>query len=184
MQDRLPGIVGSQYGPVERSMSGNDDAGQMSAWLVLSSLGFYQVCPGCGGRNEYVLGLPLFSHVEVSLPSTSSSTVDCDTLPEGSSRGNCKTTTMDDEIILIIDAIRNNDSTTDRYIQLVTWNGCTYDCAFFPHEMLAAGGHLTVYLGPEPMKTWGGDGYKCMDRYVYRSDDVDISKMSDKIPIC
>ena len=35
---------------------GNEDVGQMSAWYILSALGFYQVEP-CGGR--YVLGSPL-----------------------------------------------------------------------------------------------------------------------------
>jgi putative alpha-1,2-mannosidase len=37
-------------------LCGNEDVGQMSAWYVLSALGFYQVEP-CGGR--YVLGSPL-----------------------------------------------------------------------------------------------------------------------------
>ena len=37
-------------------LCGNEDVGQMSAWYVLSALGFYQVEP-CGGR--YVMGSPL-----------------------------------------------------------------------------------------------------------------------------
>ena len=37
-------------------LCGNEDVGQMSAWYILSALGFYQVEP-CGGR--YVLGTPL-----------------------------------------------------------------------------------------------------------------------------
>ena len=37
-------------------LCGNEDVGQMSAWYILSALGFYQVEP-CGGR--YVLGSPL-----------------------------------------------------------------------------------------------------------------------------
>jgi predicted alpha-1,2-mannosidase len=43
---------------------GNEDCGQMSAWYVLSSMGFYQVCPGSG---EYVLGTPLFDEVTINL---------------------------------------------------------------------------------------------------------------------
>ena len=58
------------YPFTERGLAGNEDAGQMSAWLVLSSIGFYQVCPGCGGANEYILGMPQFSHIEISLPKT------------------------------------------------------------------------------------------------------------------
>ncbi|MBR1682096.1 MAG: GH92 family glycosyl hydrolase [Bacteroidaceae bacterium] len=37
-------------------LCGNEDVGQMSAWYILSALGFYQVEP-CGGR--YVIGSPL-----------------------------------------------------------------------------------------------------------------------------
>jgi predicted alpha-1,2-mannosidase len=44
--------------------SGNDDCGQMSAWLVLSAMGFYQVCPG---RPEYALGTPMFRKVVIHL---------------------------------------------------------------------------------------------------------------------
>ena len=39
-------------------LCGNEDVGQMSAWYILSALGFYQVEP-CGGR--YVFGSPLVS---------------------------------------------------------------------------------------------------------------------------
>jgi len=43
---------------------GNDDCGQMSAWFVLSALGFYPVDPVSG---VYVFGSPLFDRVEVQL---------------------------------------------------------------------------------------------------------------------
>lgn len=43
---------------------GNEDCGQMSAWFVLSAMGFYPVCPGNG---EYVLGTPLFDEVKIHL---------------------------------------------------------------------------------------------------------------------
>lgn len=38
-------------------LSGNDDAGQMSAWYIFASLGFYPVCPG---SPFYVLASPSF----------------------------------------------------------------------------------------------------------------------------
>ncbi len=38
-------------------LCGNDDCGQMSAWYVLSALGFYPVTPG---QNLYAIGSPLF----------------------------------------------------------------------------------------------------------------------------
>lgn len=43
---------------------GNEDCGQMSAWFVLSAMGFYPVTPGAG---EYVLGTPLFDTVTIHL---------------------------------------------------------------------------------------------------------------------
>jgi predicted alpha-1,2-mannosidase len=43
---------------------GNDDCGQMSAWFVLSALGFYPVDPVSG---IYVFGSPLFDRAEVRL---------------------------------------------------------------------------------------------------------------------
>jgi predicted alpha-1,2-mannosidase len=43
---------------------GNDDCGQMSAWFVLSSLGFYPVDPI---EAVYVFGSPLFERAELQL---------------------------------------------------------------------------------------------------------------------
>ncbi|WP_242126690.1 GH92 family glycosyl hydrolase [Sphingobium sp. Sx8-8] len=54
-QERLKQIVDSQYKPTPDGLAGNDDLGQMSAWLVFTSLGFYPVAPGSG---EYVIGRP------------------------------------------------------------------------------------------------------------------------------
>ncbi|WP_303008015.1 GH92 family glycosyl hydrolase [Coprobacter fastidiosus] len=44
---------------------GNEDCGQMSAWYILSSMGFYQVNP-CNG--VFVFGSPLFDEVSITLP--------------------------------------------------------------------------------------------------------------------
>lgn len=43
---------------------GNDDCGQMSAWYVMSAMGFYQVTPG---HPVYAIGSPLFESVTVRL---------------------------------------------------------------------------------------------------------------------
>jgi len=44
---------------------GDEDTGSMSAWYILSSLGFYSLCPG---KPEWVLGAPLFQKAEVRFP--------------------------------------------------------------------------------------------------------------------
>jgi len=44
---------------------GNEDCGQMSAWYIFSSLGFYPVFPASG---EYVMGSPLFDKATINLP--------------------------------------------------------------------------------------------------------------------
>lgn len=64
-QARLKQIVTSQYQPVPGGLSGNDDLGQMSAWLIFTSLGFYPVTPGSG---EYVIGRPFVDHAVLHLP--------------------------------------------------------------------------------------------------------------------
>ncbi len=57
-------VLTEQYFDGYEGLSGNEDVGQMSAWYVLSSLGFYQVEPA-GGR--YVFGYPNFEEVTLNL---------------------------------------------------------------------------------------------------------------------
>ena len=51
---------------------GNEDCGQMSAWFVFSSMGFYPVDPICG---RYEIGSPLFSEVRMHLANGKTFTV-------------------------------------------------------------------------------------------------------------
>jgi putative alpha-1,2-mannosidase len=64
-QARLNQIVKSQYKAAPDGLSGNDDLGQMSAWLVFTALGFYPVTPG---SNEYVIGRPFVDRAGLTLP--------------------------------------------------------------------------------------------------------------------
>jgi len=57
-------ILTTQYRTGPAGLAGNDDAGQMSAWYVLSAMGFYSVTPGTG---QYVLGSPLFREATIHL---------------------------------------------------------------------------------------------------------------------
>ena len=47
-------------------LAGNEDCGQMSAWYVLNSMGFYSFSPG---NTTYSIGRPIFDEVEINLPS-------------------------------------------------------------------------------------------------------------------
>lgn len=64
-QELIRKICTTQYLDKVEGLCGNDDCGQMSAWYVLSALGFYPVNP-CGG--EYVLGAPQVAKAAISLP--------------------------------------------------------------------------------------------------------------------
>jgi predicted alpha-1,2-mannosidase len=64
-QERLKQIVDSQYRPAPDGLVGNDDLGQMSAWLIFTSLGFYPVAPA---SNEYVIGRPFVEEATLHLP--------------------------------------------------------------------------------------------------------------------
>jgi predicted alpha-1,2-mannosidase len=63
-QERIHQIINSMYRNATDGLCGNDDCGQMSAWYIFSSLGFYPVCPG---SNEYVFGAPSIDKAVLSL---------------------------------------------------------------------------------------------------------------------
>ena len=56
-------ILDTEYLNVPGGLSGNDDAGQMSAWFVFSAMGFYPVAPS---TPYYYLGSPLFEKITVT----------------------------------------------------------------------------------------------------------------------
>jgi putative alpha-1,2-mannosidase len=55
-------IMNREYHDVPGGLSGNEDAGQMSAWYLFSSLGFYPVCPV---SPYYVIGSPSLDRVQI-----------------------------------------------------------------------------------------------------------------------
>ena len=63
-QERVRMICETMYGPGVDGLCGNDDAGQMSAWYLFSSLGFYPVSPGSGW---YDLGSPVVRSASIRL---------------------------------------------------------------------------------------------------------------------
>lgn len=61
---RVAEIVRRFYRDTPDGIVGNDDAGQMSAWLVFATLGFYPAQPA---RGEYVLGVPLVDRATLQI---------------------------------------------------------------------------------------------------------------------
>ncbi len=57
-------IMDTEYLNSPGGLSGNDDAGQMSAWYVFSALGFYPVCPA---STQYMIGSPTFKKAVINL---------------------------------------------------------------------------------------------------------------------
>jgi predicted alpha-1,2-mannosidase len=59
-------VLTTLYNNTPEGICGNEDTGQMSAWYVFSSLGFYPMDPVSG---RYQLGAPLFDKATIKLPS-------------------------------------------------------------------------------------------------------------------
>jgi predicted alpha-1,2-mannosidase len=57
-------ILAEEYSDGPGGLSGNDDAGQMSAWYVFAAMGFYPLNPV---SDEYMLSVPLFEYVNIKL---------------------------------------------------------------------------------------------------------------------
>ena len=63
-QELVDSVFQSQYANRPDGLAGNEDCGQMSAWYILNSMGFYQVCPG---KPVYSIGRPVFDQAVVNL---------------------------------------------------------------------------------------------------------------------
>jgi predicted alpha-1,2-mannosidase len=123
--DRVRRIMKDLYSSKNDGLCGNDDCGQMSAWFVLSAMGFYPVNPADG---RYILGSPLLDRATIRL--------DPKYYPNAK-RG-----------IFTIRAL--NNSPTNLYIQSATLNGQPLDRSYFTHADLAAGGELVLQMGDKP----------------------------------
>ncbi len=64
-QELADSVLRWQYHAAPDGLSGNEDCGQMSAWYILNSMGFYQVCPG---DPVYSIGRPMMDRVQINLP--------------------------------------------------------------------------------------------------------------------
>ncbi|WP_430927234.1 GH92 family glycosyl hydrolase [Polaribacter marinivivus] len=72
-QEKVHQILTELYTNTPDGISGNEDCGQMSAWYIFSSLGFYPVTPA---SNQYIIGSPLFNKATINLENGKSFTVE------------------------------------------------------------------------------------------------------------
>jgi predicted alpha-1,2-mannosidase len=117
------------YG-VGNAYLGDEDQGQMSAWLVMASLGLFQTDGGARVNPIYEIGSPLFAKTEIDL---------------GERFGRGKKFT-----IIAKDASPNN-----MYVQKATLNGRVLNSFNFPASELLKGGSLVLQMGPQPNTKWG-----------------------------
>ena len=92
-------IMRTEYGNVPGGLSGNDDAGQMSAWYVFAAMGLYPVCPG---TPYYMIASPSFPEVTLR--------------PEGGKPFTIRTSGGSEENIYIRRATLNGRPYTRNYI--------------------------------------------------------------------
>lgn len=63
-QEKIDQIMQNLFNNTPDGICGNEDCGQMSAWYIFSSMGFYPVSPG---TNEYVIGKPCLEEARIRL---------------------------------------------------------------------------------------------------------------------
>jgi predicted alpha-1,2-mannosidase len=72
-QERVRMILPKMYKPTPDGLGGNDDTGQMSAWYIFTTLGFYPVAPGSG---QYAIGSPAIQKATIHLAGNKTFVVD------------------------------------------------------------------------------------------------------------
>ena len=63
-QAKVREIAAKEYDASPGGLDGDDDCGQMSAWLLFTAMGFYPVNPASG---EYMIGSPMFQEISLTL---------------------------------------------------------------------------------------------------------------------
>jgi predicted alpha-1,2-mannosidase len=124
-------IIERYYGyGIGNAYLGDEDQGQMSAWLVMAKLGLFQTDGGCRVDPVYEIASPLYERVEIDL--------------RGSYGRGEK---------FVIEA--KNASRKNLYVQKAVLNGKPQNQFFFPAKELLKGGSLVLEMGPKPNKAWG-----------------------------
>ena len=109
---------------------GDEDQGQMSAWLVMASLGLFQTDGGCRVEPVYEIASPLYETAEIDL---------------GRRFGRGDKFTI----------IAHGASRVNKYVQRAELNGKPLGTFLFPAKEALKGGTLELWMGPKPNTGWG-----------------------------
>ena len=118
--DKVREILEGQYHAAPDGLSGNEDVGQMSAWYILTAMGFYNVEPA---STKYWFGSPLFDKVSIVVSKDGKTKFDINTV---------------------------NNSKENKYIQKITLNGKEWSKPYIEYGDIVKGGKLTFYMGAQP----------------------------------
>ena len=116
-------------------LCGNDDCGQMSAWYLLSAMGFYPVEP-TGGK--FVLGAPQMPRVTIKLKRRVGEGTNEFHSPTQNSNSNDFTT------------VAKNLSKENKYVKSVTLNGKRVDGLNLNYSDMMNGGELVFEMSDKP----------------------------------
>ena len=109
---------------------GDEDQGQMSAWLVMASLGLFQTDGGCSATPHFEIASPSFPEAVIDL---------------GGRYGRGQRF-----VITAHDASRSN-----KYVQSARLNGKELTSFLIDASDVLQGGELELWMGPEPNRSWG-----------------------------
>lgn len=127
-QQMVKRIMTELYTSAPDGLSGNEDCGQMSAWYVMSALGFYPVTPG---DPTYTIGSPLFKSAKINMENGKTFTVKAQ-----SSDNSAK-------------------PDTDTYIHALKLNGEEYTKSYISHKSIENGGELIFKTSSSPSYSFG-----------------------------
>ncbi len=128
-------IIEKYYGTgTANAYLGDEDQGQMSAWLVMASIGLFQTDGGCRAEPVYEIASPLYEKIVIDLG-------------ERYGRGQK------------FEIIAKNASRKNKYVQSARLNGKALNSFLFPASELLKGGQLELEMGDQPNKNWGVSEY-------------------------
>jgi predicted alpha-1,2-mannosidase len=127
-------IIEKYYGyGLANAYLGDEDQGQMSAWLIMASIGLFQTDGGCRVNPVYEIASPLYEKIVIDL---------------GKRYNRGKQFTIE----------ARNASRKNMYVQSAMLNGKKLESFCFPASELLKGGNLILDMGEKPNTNWGIKG--------------------------